>query len=783
MGLALPFHHPVLRSGDLPFSRREACRKKLDDSKRYAITYESMVPGSSASFASFPEQVPAAIASFLLQEGRRPYSHQSETAVEFLGNQKNVVLSTPTASGKTISFLASVLSALISEPGSTALMVYPMNALATDQRKVLKDLGFKEAKTGLLELELGGVTIRAGLLNGDTPEKTRRALRSQGNLILTNPSALHHVLLAQSGRAYKDGSSWNAFLSGLRCLVIDEGHSYNGVGGTHVALTFQRLCMLARKRGGAVPRVLMASATIGNPVEHAENLTGLGNWALVDRSGAATFERQIKIAVPTLHPNGKTDWHPSLVAQDLALEERARGRRVLIFCNSRNATERIADRINHDLGFEVAVPFHAGIPSEVKQKTLERILAKQIEIVCATSTLELGVDIGGLDTTIILGHPGDHAAFNQRAGRVGRTGQGLVYLVLDESQHPMNIFLRHTPTAIHWAPECRTIYPGNRFAAVQHAACAFLETQDERLVQEAFPQLKEEEIQAAITAGPHNRVNLMGTGNFGQFKALDPEGKVIQELGGETALLNWHIGASIRNPRGDYFTVTEVDLKGQRVLAEPDGMRHTTPKVTIRAIPDMDTLVEVPDLPLQGVQDAVQGDFDIHQVTETYTEVVQQEQGPDQIQVRAIPPTDQNPPIGFNTRGVAFVISEYAPLVEAILGNLGAGEVILDAMAQTVGLFVQARGQDVPVKISSDERGLAFLIFDFAEGGMGWAEALAPKLDVWIAASGRALLDCSCGMCGCPRCSLGELRGHPRREVAEAMVRAGIQAPTMFEAS
>lgn len=446
----MTFHMPTspdsIRSGDLPFLKRGQ-RFSSGQNPKFDLLYRTTITGSAAKFGTFPSHVSLEVQDVLMHGGRRPYSHQAEVSDRFLSEGNNVALITPTASGKTVSFLASILSLLQNDPAATAMMIYPMNALAVDQMKVLQSLGFAPTQSGLHELWLGNVPVRAGVLNGNTPDDERRSIRTHGNLMITNHAAVHHTVLAQSGRAYKDGSSWNRYLSNLRGVVIDEGHSYNGVEGTNAALAFRRLSLLAQKLSGISPQVIMASATIGNPLEHAENLTGLQNWTLVDKSGAASQDREFIVVCPDDHPSGRGRWSATIVTADLALAEAAQGRKVLIFCSSRNGTEKMADRINRSLFREAAVPFHAAIPAETKREFLNRILAGQVEVVCATSALELGVDIGGMDTVILNGHPGDHASFNQRAGRVGRTSAGRVILVLDENQHPINSYLEGNPEA------------------------------------------------------------------------------------------------------------------------------------------------------------------------------------------------------------------------------------------------------------------------------------------------------------------------------------------------
>jgi len=642
----------------------------------------------------------------------------------------------------------------------------------------LATLGFKEAKDGLYDLPLGERVIRAGVQNGDTPKKARTPIRRNADLLISNHVALHHALLGQVTRKYKDGSSWQRFLSSLKVIVVDEGHAYNGVQGTNAALAFRRLTSLVYKLSGAYPKVLMASATIGNPLEHATNLTGLDHWALVDRSGAASQSREIFIADPDPHPSGRGVWSASMVAMDIAIEEAGHGRRVLIFCSSRNGTEKLADRINDKLRRQAAAPFHAALPVEAKQVLLSRVLQGHVEIVCTTSALELGVDIGGMDTVIIVGHPGDNAAFNQRVGRVGRTSHGRVFLVLDEGQHPLNDYLLGNPEAIHWPAECRTIYPSNRIIATRHAACAFLETQDADLVHKAFPTVEDDAVQKAIGDNPYGRIAMVGLGNFGHFKALDPGGEVIQELGGESALLYWHVRANIRNPYGQFFEVTKVDLQNQKVYTAGNSIEvrhHTTPKILTTKKAIQGTLAPMLDLPIDGLVAPVAGEYDVLRRTVGFTLSTDGDpkDGPQQAEVHILEAEEQNPPIGILTRGVQFALKVDHPLAQVMLETTEGMETVVDALGGTLALIVQARKEDVPVEINRENDLVTFFAFDMAEGGMGWAEQLVPRLDRWLVAAGKALLNCSCQMNGCPRCSLTLNRGPQRKRLAEALIATG----------
>jgi ATP-dependent helicase YprA (DUF1998 family) len=209
-----------------------------------------------------------------------PYSHQAEVPV-LIDEGKNVSLRTPTASGKTVSFLAPTLTILLKDPGAVALMLYPVNALAADQLKNLIGLGFKPdpKHEGIVSITLGGQEITAGVLNGDTPDTSRKIIRSEARLILTNPVALHASVLSQANHRYSDGTSWNRVLRNTHMVVLDEAHLQNGIQGTQSALAFRRFMALAEAKGAkAKPQIILSTATIGNPHAGISMIGGIGDF-------------------------------------------------------------------------------------------------------------------------------------------------------------------------------------------------------------------------------------------------------------------------------------------------------------------------------------------------------------------------------------------------------------------------------------------------------------------------------------------------------------------------
>jgi len=779
----------TLRSGDL------GQRTKLPGTygsgagnswrKRYEGIYERETPAVRAQNAPFPASVHPNVVQMLTLNGKRtPYIHQAEAASKFLDEHLNVALVTHTASGKTISFLAPVLTTLAIDPAATAVMVYPMNALATDQLKNLVDLGFEPVpgKNGVFQAEIGGVTVMAGVMNGDTAEGVRRTIREEARLIITNHAALHASILQQATRTYSDGSSWRRILMNLQVLVLDEAHSYNGVEGTNAALAFRRLLALSEVLSGCVPRVILATATIGNPLEHAEALTGItGGWAIVDHSGAQQFPRSYSVILPAEHPKGDGRWAASVVAMEVALEQAIFRKKILIFCPSRSGTERMADKINEKLGRKVAIAFNAAIPAAQKREFLANILEGKVQIVCTTSALELGVDIGAMDVVIVLGHPGDHASFNQRSGRIGRTSPGEVFLVLDENQHPINTYLEANPDAIFWDPESRVVYPSNKIVGLKHAACSYLETQDLEQVRRWFPAIDPQAVVETAQTFPYPSIAMVGLGNFGQFKALDPNGRPIQELGGQDAILHWYRGAVLRNAVGEFFRVIKLDTDRLTAETESAGLMagtriYTSPEIqgTQTPIEGTQESLDPEAIPVLGVIRATVADYDVVQQTVGWKEYEYRANGSDpEGMFFALAPQDMNPAIGLYTRGVAIDIAPQHPLHSLLQVEVGAVKALEDALSLTVTLIVQARPGDVRVRVRPDVHGLHILAWDMAEGGMGWSEVIVHRLHQWLEAGGKALKNCRCGMKGCPRCSMAGIHGHKRELLANTMIETG----------
>lgn len=394
------------------------------------------LPARPPRYAAWPDRLAAPLRAALAGSGSgRPWSHQAE-AVEHALAGRHVVLATGTASGKTLGYLVPVLHDIVDglgDPtgrGATALYLAPTKALAADQLTRVEALG------------LDGV--RATTVDGDTGPEERQWARRHAHLVLTNPDLLHHSLLP--GHEH-----WRTFLRRLRYVVVDECHTYRGVFGAHVAGVLRRLRRVAA-RYGAEPVFLLASATVAEPSAHAQRLTGLEVVAVTD-DGSPRSARTVAFWSPD-HPETRdTTEVAGLLLGDLV----DRGVSTLAFARSRAGAERVAAVARRRL--EAASPgagrlvaaYRGGYLPEERRDLERRVRSGDLRGLAATTALELGVDLTGLDAVVMAGWPGRHAAFWQQAGRAGRAGREALVVLVPEAD-PVDRYVATHPDLVLGAP-------------------------------------------------------------------------------------------------------------------------------------------------------------------------------------------------------------------------------------------------------------------------------------------------------------------------------------------
>src|SRR3954464_14728128 len=419
------------------------------------------VPASAGSTRGLPEDLAPGVRHALEGRGiRQLYSHQAEAAALARAG-RDVVVATPTASGKSLCYNLPVLDRLSREPGARALYLFPTKALSRDQEEALKVL-LRDA-----ELPHGAITY-----DGDTPQDARRAARDRAGLLLTNPDMLHSGILPHH-------ASWARFLANLRYVVIDELHTYRGVFGSHLANVLRRLDRIARFHGSA-PTFVFASATIGNPAEHAARMLGC-EVVPVLHSGAPTGEKHVMVYNPPV-VNAELGVRESYVKRSVKLAADLVRANVttLLFGQSRNTVEAMLKSlrdalVERGLDPSLAQGYRGGSLPGARRDIEAALRAGEVRCAVATNALELGIDIGALDAVVCAGYPGSIAALWQRFGRAGRRGHPSLALLVCSSA-ALDQYFAAAPELLVGSPvEEARIDPDNAEILIQHLKCAAFE--------------------------------------------------------------------------------------------------------------------------------------------------------------------------------------------------------------------------------------------------------------------------------------------------------------------
>ncbi len=531
MNLTLGFPEPVRERA---LARQTGLQGAIERFQEWMANPESPVrairhqPAAPGEFADVPVSLAPALTQALMARGiRQLYSHQA-AALEHADEGRNVVVVTPTASGKTLCYNLPVLNRLIAEPGARAMYLFPTKALAEDQLQEFQGA-----------VDAMGSEIRAFTYDGDTPQDARRAIRERANVVLTNPDMLHAGILPHH-------TKWAKAFENLRFVVIDELHYYRGVYGSHLANVLRRLRRVCEFYGSS-PQFVCCSATIANPRELAEALTGLP-FELVEKNGAPSGEKYIVFYNPPVVNRALGIRRGYLQeTRRMTRELLERGLQTLVFANSRLATEVLLTYLKEDCS---GVRGYRGGYLPKERREIERKLRDgELNAVVATSALELGIDIGSLDAVVMAGYPGAIASTWQRAGRAGRR-QTASLAVLVASSAPLDQYIvEHPEYFFGRSVEHAYINPDNLEILLNHLKCAAFE----------LP------IRDGEKFGPHDTAELC--------KFLE-DLKLLHHAGGPGAGA-WHWtsdsypadAVSLRSISSDNFVVVEITGDHQ-VIAE-----------------------------------------------------------------------------------------------------------------------------------------------------------------------------------------------------------------------
>lgn len=424
------------------------------------VACRASFPAREAKYGSFGKLSPKLVAALKKRGIEKLYSHQSQ-AVECAMSGQDVVIVTPTASGKTLCYNLPVVDAVLRGQGPRALYLFPAKALAQDQLAGLSELS-----------DATRAPIKAYTYDGDTPRQDRARIRSDAHAVITNPDMLHAAVLPHHAK-------WADFFRGLKYIVVDELHVYRGIFGSHLANLFARLQRLCDFYGSR-PVFICCSATTANPGEHAEALTGR-KVRVISENGAPSPAKEFIIYNP-FQVKKRTGHRPSQAraAVKITSEALSRGSSAIVFSQTREMAELLPRYLRGELtklGLDPnMVAGYRGGYLPHKRRAIERALREgELRCVVSTNALELGIDVGSLDLAVLNGYPGSISSMWQQAGRAGRRGASSL-AVLVSSPKPIDQFIAAKPRWLLGAsPELARIDPGNPYILVDHVKCAAYE--------------------------------------------------------------------------------------------------------------------------------------------------------------------------------------------------------------------------------------------------------------------------------------------------------------------
>jgi DEAD/DEAH box helicase domain-containing protein len=698
------------------------------------IAHLTSEPLREARLAPLPEELHPRVRETL--EFDALYEHQRETW-DAARRGEHVIVTTGTASGKTLAFNLPVLDAVAREPKLRTLYLYPTKALAQDQARTLAAFKLPRA--------------RAAIYDGDTPGESRWQIRRSANLILTNPDMLHVGVLPHHDR-------WGDVLSNLRYVVVDEAHVYRGVFGSHVANVLRRLRRLAHVYG-AEPQFLLASATIANPGELAHSLLGV-DVTVVAADAAPRAERTITL------------WNPPLLDEELGQRASAigeasrlyaalvsRGLRTICFAKSRRSAELIhrftAERVEPETAERLA-PYRAGYTPEQRRDIERRLVEGELLGVAATDALELGIDIGLLDCAVSVGFPGTVASLRQQWGRAGRRGHGLAVLIASEDALDQ-YFMREPDALLGRRVEAAILDHANPRVLDGHVLSAAFEgplddddraTLGDAALERAslLPELKQTPA-GYVWAGkdyPAARISLRSSTPDAVTVVDEETGSLLGLVELERAYSTVHDGAVYLH-LGEPYLVRRLDLEARTALVSPfRGDWYTmTKEETDTAILEERRRERRCGLSLSFGSVAVTEQIVAYQRRRISTQ-----------EVIDLVPLDM-PETTFETEAVWYVPTgeqlEGLESLSKLLGSLHAAE---HSMIALLPLWAMCDRWDIGGLSTNLHRQTArptVFVYDGHSGGVGIAERGFDVFEGWVEDTARLLEHCPCEH-GCPSC-------------------------------
>ncbi|MHC1753367.1 DEAD/DEAH box helicase [Humidesulfovibrio sp.] len=724
------------------------------------VCHHRLLPGREAEYAQPRRPWAKAIGELLSARGIDAlYSHQA-LAADLVRAGRHIVVATPTASGKTFAFQLPIIETVLANPDSRAIAIYPLKALAQDQLR-----GFIELTQPLP----AKTRPTAAIYDGDTKPSQRAKIRKRPpNLLLTNPEMLHLSLLPHHG-------TWAQVFATLTHIVLDEVHTYRGVLGAHMSQVLRRVQRICRHYGSD-PSFVFCSATVGNPAELCQLLTGIEPVALTE-SGAPAGGRHMVF----LNPEDS----PATAAIQLLQAALSRGLKTIVYAQSRRMTELIALWASEKSGpFKDKISaYRAGFLPEERRDIEARMAAGDLLAVISTSALELGIDIGGLDVCILVGYPGSVMATLQRGGRVGRAQQESAVVLVAQEDALDQYFMRHPEDFFARPPENAVLNPANPVILPRHLICAAAELPLD-LERGGEPYLDSPGARAALAGllargellesadgrealsprkRPHHNVDLRGAGAQVAIEDADT-GAVIGAVDSLRACRETHPGAVYLH-RGRTWVVASLDLPGRTVKARAARVGYST---RVRSTKDTEILEIYDRRQVRGTRVTL-GRL---KVTETIT-------GYEKRSTRGgallgMVPLDL-PPSVFETEGLWLDIPDEARRsAEAeYLHFMGGIHALEHAAIGILPLLVMTDRNDlggISTPMHPQTGGAAVFIYDAMPGGAGLTREAFAKAEELLSRTLAVVTGCPCEL-GCPSCVHSPKCGSGNRPIDKAAAR------------
>jgi DEAD/DEAH box helicase domain-containing protein len=711
-----------------------------------ALVHHERLSASPAAYGHPATPLPLALESALNETGIKSlYRHQCQ-ALELSRSGRNVVVITPTASGKSLLYNLPVIESLISSEGGHALYLFPLKALENDQATKLR---------ALIDGAGWSDKLGVGVYDGDTPTNERARIRANPpSVLITNPDMLNLGMLAHH-------AAWETFMAGLKFVVIDELHVYRGVFGSHILHVLRRLNRICAHYG-STPRYIGTSATIAGAQELAEELTGKP-FSLVERSGAPTPERHFLFFNPV---ESYLTFALKLFVQALRA-----GLKAIIFTKARRTTELLHRWMNEafrDLSGRVS-SYRAGFLPEERREIERKLLEGKLDGVISTSALELGIDIGGLDVCILVGYPGTVATTWQRAGRVGR-GKSPAAICLVAGQDQLDqYFMRNPSDFFARSVERAIVDTTNEHIARPHVLSAAQELPlrgDDPMLGDPVTMGIIESLEAegqllqSASGGewfssqrtPQRRIDIRAAGEAYSIE-IEGKGGSLGNVSGRSALAECHPGA-IYLHRSEQYLVTELDREARKASVRPSDVQYYTV-----ALFEKETEI----LEVRKTREMAQGKVSLVKLKVTEQLMGYQRRRTHTQELISVHDLEF-PPSSYQTIGLAIAVPEGAQKIASaegwhFRGGIHGAEHAMLALAPMFALCDRNDLGGYSQAMHPQVKGPAVFLYDGHPGGIGLSARLYEVFEELVRRTHKLVSECPCEI-GCPSCIHSPKCGH-----------------------